>query len=169
MLDLQLTYDPSISVERHIYRDNTLDADKVVQLLQIERIPSNLVPTCIDRPFFKDAVIHSLLTRVFDELEQRAIMELLGAALASTQPDDTPAIRIYSEILAAVAYSWGETILATRAVLRNEPGKAGTILSSIAVALSKKMDSENMKMVLTNTTSNGASLWLVEQQSLVTQ
>jgi len=81
-------------------------------------------------------------------------VQLLAAAISSTPDEMVSTIKTYSEYLAPLSFAWGETVLATRTVLRNKPETSGNFLGTIAEALNKKMNSEMFKSLILNSTAS---------------
>lgn len=158
MLDLHLQYDPNISLTHHMvtgFPDHTVTGNMLTSGL----MPDNLVEITTRSVNFRDAVINHVIRHAASEPERQKALELLSAAVASTPTDAEETLRIYSEYTAAFAYAWGETVLATRAVLRNQPNNAGNFLSTIASALNKKMDTAMFNSLIMNSTSNAPAQW----------
>jgi len=161
MLDLHLKYDPNISISNFLSGETT-DPGIAATYLRAGAMPHNLSNISEVSTNFRDAVIYSLIT-TSDAGEAGKVLQLLSAALSTTPDEMTNAVRIYSEYLAPLSYVWGETVLATRAILRNEPSKAGSFLSTIADALNKKMDVEHFKTLLVNSTANSVNIVNLER------
>lgn len=161
MLDLQIQYDPNISINGQ-YVEESIDVHNIVQLLTIERLPSN-IGTLMSRPNFKEAIVFNLLQKVTSNTEQKAVLELLSACVASIPDSSQSVINNWCEVLASVAYSWGEINLATKAVLRVNPELSDNHIRTIAVALTKKMEAPMFKSLITNSTQSAASDWEMEQ------
>jgi len=158
MLDLHLQYDPNMSLANHMasgFPDHYIAGNMLTSGL----LPDNLVEITKRSVNFRDAVINHVMKTAASEQERKAALELLSAAVASTPKDEVETLRIYSEYTAAFAYAWGETVLATRAVLRNQPSDAGNFLSTIASALNKKMDTAMFNSLIMNSTSNAPAQW----------
>jgi hypothetical protein len=159
MLDLQLQYDPNISLRNHMTHglpDHKITGDMLAGGL----MPTTLLEISEKSSTFRDAVIHHMLTdgRINQPQQQQAI-ELFAAAVSTCPDDNEIMLRIYSEYLAALSYAWGETEVAKRAVLRNKPEKAGRFLSTVASALDKQMDHDGFNSLLRNTTSAAPTMW----------
>jgi hypothetical protein len=65
------------------------------------------------------------------------VLETLCSALRGAAEELD--IRMYSEYVAAVAYSWEHPTLALKAISRNKPTNATTFIWSVAQAMYKKM------------------------------
>lgn len=152
MLDLHLKYDPNISVASHT-TTGTTEPVVAAELLKNGNIPENLVLISEISTNFRDAVINRLVT-TSDGDDAERVVQLLSAAIASTPDEMVSTIKTYSEYLAPLSFAWGETVLATRTVLRNKPGNSGNFLATIADALNKKMDSEMFKSLIMNSTAS---------------
>ena len=161
MLDLHLKYDPNISVTTHMTRE-TFEPVVAAELLKGGNIPENLVKISEISTNFRDAVINHLIISS-DGNEAKNVVQLFSAAIASTPDEMGNTIKTYSEYLAPLSFAWGETVLATRAVLRNEPSKAGNFLSTVANALNKKMNSEMFKSLILNSTSSASQVVELER------
>ena len=161
MLDLQIQYDPNISISGQ-YVEQSTDIHNIVQLLTIERLPSN-IGALMGTPNFKEAIVFNLLKNVDSSVQQKTVLELLSACVASIPDSSESAINTWCEVLASVAYSWGETNLATKAILRVNPELSDNHIRTIAVALNKKMEAPMFKSLLINTTQTAAADWEMEQ------
>jgi hypothetical protein len=132
------------------------------ELLKGGSIPENLVKISEISTNFRDAVINRLVTTSDgDDAEQ--VVQLLSAAISSTPDEMVSTIKTYSEYLAPLSFAWGETVLATRAVLRNKPDKAGNFLGTVANALNKKMNSEMFKSLIMNSTASAEQVVELER------
>ena len=164
MLDLQLQYDPNVSIGQYTSGEQK-EPGMVASHLKAGLIPVNLVQITDISTNFRDAVIYTLVTTAdagSDTAEN--VLKILSAAVASTPDGLEESVRIYSEYLASLSFVWGETVLATRAVLRNNPEKTkGSFLSVVANALYKKMNSEMFKSLLLNNTAHAVSLVPLER------
>ena len=152
MLDLHLKYDPNISIASHMAGEVNSPA-YAAELLKAGNIPENLVQISEISTNFRDAVINKLIT-TSDTDDAERVVQLLSAAISSTPDEMVNTIKTYSEYLAPLSFAWGETVLATRAVLRNNPDKAGNFLVTVANALNKKMNSEMFKSLIMNSTAS---------------
>ena len=161
MLDLQLQYDPNISISPHIIRD-TNDPIIAAKMLQGGMMPGNLMKISEISTNFRDAVLHLLIT-TSDGDEAKEVVQLLSAAVSSTPDDDSKMLKSFSEYLAPLSFAWGETVLATRAVLRNKPESAGNFIGTVASALSKKMDIHTFQNLLQNSTASAAQIVEMEK------
>ena len=161
MLDLQLQYDPSISIGAYTTRDTT-DPDVAAELLKGGMMPVNLVQISEISTNFRDAIINHLVIACDGE-EAKNVVQLFSAAIASTPDEMGNTIKTYSEYLAPLSFAWGETVLATRTVLRNKPGTSGNFLATVANALSKKMDSEMFKSLILNSTASASQVVELER------
>lgn len=162
MLDLQLQYDPNVSIGQYMSGEQK-EPVMVASHLKAGLIPINLVQITDISTHFRDAVIYALITTA-DGSDANNVLKILSAAIASTPDELDETIKTYSEYLASLSLVWGETVLATRAVLRNKPEKAkGSFLSVVANALYKKMNSEMFKSLLLNNTANAGSLVTLER------
>ena len=161
MLDLHLKYDPNISVASHMTRGTT-EPVVAAELLKGGAIPDNLVLISEISTNFRDAVINRLITTSNGE-EAKNVVQLLSAAISSTPDGMDSTIKTYSEYLAPLSFAWGETVLATRAILRNNPDKAGNFLGTVANALNKKMNSEMFKSLIMNSTSSAEQVVELEK------
>ena len=161
MLDLHLKYDPNISVAAHLTRQTT-EPVVAAELLKGGHIPENLVLISEISTNFRDAIICRLLTTC-DGDEAKNVVQLLSAASSSTPDGMDETIKTYSEYLAPLSFAWGETVLATRAILRNNPGKAGNFLATVANALNKKMDSQTFKSLIVNSTASAEQIVELER------
>jgi len=123
------------------------------ELLKGGHIPENLVLISEISTNFRDAVINRLVT-TSDGDDAERVVQLLSAAISSTPDEMVSTIKTFSEYLAPLSFAWGETVLATRTVLRNKPGNSGNFLATIADALNKKMDSEMFKSLIMNSTAS---------------
>jgi len=161
MLDLHLKYDPNVSLGNYTTGDQF---DPVIAASYIKGglMPQNLIKTTEISTHFRDAVISNIVTTAATDEQQRTL-QLLAAAVASTPDGMDNTVRTYSEYLAPLAFAWGETVLATRAVLRNEPSKAGNFLSTVANALNKKMNSDMFYSLIVNSTSNANDIVALER------
>ena len=166
MLDLHLQYDPNISLTRHI-ATGFPDHDMASGMLRSGLMPDNLIEITAKSVNFRDAVINHTIVNAASQEEKQAALELLSAAVASTHADAVDALRIYSEYTAALAYAWGETVLATRTVLRNKPNDAGNFLATIASALNKKMDTSMFHSLIMNSTANAPGQWAQVERPLM--
>lgn len=166
MLDLHLQYDPNISLRNHI-GTGLPDHDMASNMLKSGLLPDNLVEITTRSVNFRDAVINHTIRTAASTQEKQTVLELLAAAVASTPSDAEETLRIYSEYTAAFAYAWGETVLATRAVLRNKPNNAGSFLSTIASALNKKMDTAMFHSLVMNSTANAPDQWTQVEKPLL--
>jgi hypothetical protein len=161
MLDLHLKYDPNISVGAYMTRDTT-DPVVAAELLKDGMMPVNLVQISEISTNFRDAIINHLVTSC-DGDNAKNVVQLLSAAVASTPDEMGNTIKTYSEYLAPLSFAWGETVLATRAILRNKPDNAGNFLSTVANALNKKMNSDMFRSLILNSTSNASQLVELER------
>lgn len=161
MLDLHLQYDPNISIGAYMTRDTT-DPVVAAEMLKGGMMPVNLVQISELSTNFRDAVINTLI-KTSDGNEAKQVVQLFAAAVASTPNGMDNTIKSYSEYLAPLSFAWGETVLATRAVLRNKPDKAGNFLSTVANALNKKMNSEMFKTLIQNSTANAEETVILER------
>ena len=161
MLDLHLKYDPNISVASHMTRGTT-EPVVAAELLKGGAIPDNLVLISEISTNFRDAVINRLITTSNGE-EAKNVVQLLSAAISSTPDGMDSTIKTYSEYLAPLSFAWGETVLATRVILRNNPDKAGNFLGTVANALNKKMNSEMFKSLIMNSTSSAEQVVELEK------
>jgi hypothetical protein len=161
MLDLHLKYDPTISVTPYMTRETT-EPVVAAELLKGGHIPENLVLISEISTNFRDAVINRLITTSNGD-EAKNVVQLLSAAISSTPEGMDSTIKTYSEYLAPLSFAWGETVLATRAVLRNKPDKAGNFLGTVANALNKKMNSEMFKSLIMNSTASAEQVVELER------
>jgi hypothetical protein len=161
MLDLHLKYDPNISVASHMTRQTT-EPVVAAELLKGGHIPENLVVISEISTNFRDAIICRLLTTC-DGDEAKNVVQLLSAAISSTPDGMDSTIKTYSEYLAPLSFAWGETVLATRAVLRNSPDKAGNFLGTVANALNKRMDSHTFRSLIVNSTASAEQIVELEK------
>jgi hypothetical protein len=161
MLDLHLKYDPNISVASHMTRGTT-EPIVAAELLKGGNIPDNLVLISEISTNYRDAVINRLVT-TSDGDDAERVVQLLSAAIASTPDEMVSTIKTYSEYLAPLSFAWGETVLATRTVLRNNPGNSGSFLTTIAEALNKKMNSEMFKSLIMNSTASAEQVVELEK------
>jgi hypothetical protein len=125
-------------------------------------MPQNLVKMTEISTHFRDAVISNIVTTAATD-EQERTLQILSAAISSTPDGMDNTVKAYSEYLAPLAFAWGETVLATRAVLRNEPSKAGNFLTTVANALNKKMNSEMFYSLIVNSTSSANDVVALER------
>lgn len=161
MLDLHLKYDPNISVTSHMVRGTT-EPVVAAELLKGGNIPDNLVLISEISTNFRDAIICRLITTCDGDDAER-VVQLLSAAISSTPDGMDSTIKTYSEYLAPLSFAWGETVLATRTILRNNPGTAGNFLSTIANALEKKMGSETFRSLIVNSTASAEQVVELEK------
>ena len=161
MLDLHLKYDPNISVRSHT-ATGTTEPVVAAESLKGGNIPENLVLISEISTNFRDAVINRLVT-TSDGDDAERVVQLLSAAIASTPDEMVSTIKTYSEYLAPLSFAWGETVLATRTVLRNNPGNSGNFLATIADALNKKMDSAMFKSLIMNSTASAEQVVELEK------
>jgi len=161
MLDLHLKYDPNISIASHMTRGTT-EPIVAAELLKGGSIPDNLVLISEISTNFRDAVINRLITTSNGD-EAKNVVQLFAAAISSTPDGMDESIKTYSEYLAPLSFAWGETVLATRTVLRNKPDKAGNFLGTVANALNKKMNSEMFKSLIMNSTSSAEQVVELEK------
>jgi hypothetical protein len=161
MLDLHLKYDPNVSLGNYKTGDQH---DPVIAASYIKAglMPQNLVKMSEISTNFRDAVIASIITTAATDEHER-VLQLLSAAVAGTPDEMNNTVRSYSEYLAPLAFAWGETVLATRAILRNEPSKAGNFLSTVANALNKKMDSSMFYSLIVNSTASANDIVALER------
>jgi hypothetical protein len=161
MLDLHLKYDPNVSLGNYVTGDQ-YDPEIAASYIKGGLMPQNLVKMTEISTHFRDAVIGNIVTTAATG-EQERTLQLLSAAIAGTPDGMENTVRAYSEYLAPLAFAWGETVLATRAVLRNEPSKAGNFLSTVANALNKKMNSDMFYSLIVNSTSNANDIVALER------
>ena len=161
MLDLHLKYDPNMTLANHTTGDQN---DPVIAASYIKGglMPQNLVKMTEISTHFRDAVISNIVTTAATD-EQERTLQILSAAISSTPDGMDNTVKAYSEYLAPLAFAWGETVLATRAVLRNEPSKAGNFLTTVANALNKKMNSEMFYSLIVNSTSSANDIVALER------
>jgi hypothetical protein len=161
MLDLHLKYDPNMTLANYITGDQN---DPVIAASYIKGglMPQNLVKMTEISTHFRDAVISNIVTTAATD-EQERTLQILSAAISSTPDGMDNTVKAYSEYLAPLAFAWGETVLATRAVLRNEPSKAGNFLTTVANALNKKMNSEMFYSLIVNSTSSANDVVALER------
>jgi small-conductance mechanosensitive channel len=152
MLDLHLQYDPNMTIDTYVTRPTNDPVDMSI-VLKHGLMPQNLVQISEISTNFRDAVINTLITNS-DANETVIVLQLLSAAVSSTPDEAVNTVKAYSEYLAPLSFAWGETVLATRSILRNKPEKAGNFLSTVANALNKKMDSEMFKSLIMNSTAS---------------
>ena len=160
MLDLPLKYDPNISIDGFLVGAET-DPTMAASYMKSGYLPRNLVNMSEISTNFRDAVIHSLIA-TSDGNEAERVVQLLSAAVSATPDDMTNTVKAYSEYLAPLSFVWGETVVATRAILRNKPDKAGNFLSTVANALNKRMNSEMFKSLIVSSTTNAADIVAME-------
>jgi hypothetical protein len=132
------------------------------ELLKGGHLPENLVLISEISTNFRDAVINRLVT-TSDGDDAERVVQLLSAAISSTPDEMVSTIKTYSEYLAPLSFAWGETVLATRTVLRNSPGNSGNFLATIADALNKKMNSEMFKSLIMNSTASAEQVVELEK------
>ena len=161
MLDLHLKYDPNMSIGMYLVGDEP-DPANAAMYLKNGMLPRNLVKTAEISTNFRDAVISTLIANSTTEEAER-VLQLLSAAIATTPDDMENTIKSYSEYLAPLAFSWGETVLATRAILRNKPDKAGNFLSTVANALNKKMNTDMFKSLIVSSTASANDIVALER------
>jgi hypothetical protein len=161
MLDLHLKYDPNISVASHMTRGTT-EPIVAAELLKGGSIPDNLVLISEISTNYRDAIINHLVTTC-DGDEAKNVVQLFSAAIASTPDEMVSTIKTYSEYLAPLSFAWGETVLATRSILRNKPDTSGNFLSTVANALNKKMNSEMFKSLILNSTASASQVVELER------
>lgn len=161
MLDLHLKYDPNISVASHM-ATGTTEPIVAAELLKGGHIPDNLVLISEISTNYRDAIICRLITTC-DGDEAGNVIQLLSAAISSTPDEMGNTLKTYSEYLAPLSFAWGETVLATRTILRNNPGTSGNFLSTIANALSKKMDSQTFRSLIVNSTASAEQVVELEK------
>lgn len=161
MLDLHLKYDPNISVMSHM-ATGTTEPVVAAELLKGGRIPENLVLISEISTNYRDAIICRLLTTC-DGDEAKNVVQLLSAAISSTPDGMDQTIKTYSEYLAPLSFAWGETVLATRTILRNKPGTAGNFLGTVANALAKKMNSDMFRSLIVNSTASAEQVVELEK------
>jgi hypothetical protein len=96
-------------------------------------VPANLKDLSTNT-HFRDTVLGYILR---DTTDHDVVLEVLCCALrhAAEEVD----VRMYSEYVAAVAYSWEHPTLALKAISRNKPTNATTFIWSVAQAMYKKM------------------------------
>jgi hypothetical protein len=162
MLDLQLNYDPNMTIGDHLASE-TFDPTTAAERLRRGSIPVNLVQISEISTNFRDAVINDLITNTGSGEAKDRALQLLAAAVASTPNGMDNTIRAYSEYLAPLSFAWGETVLATRTILRNKPGKAGAFINTVASALSKKMDVATFNNLLMNSTASAKDIVELER------
>jgi len=160
MLDLQVTYDPGVSIGGHM-TNSTYDISECAVGLASGLIPRNFIELSNQSTNFRDGVLNYLVDRVADTDRQRTILELLSAAVASQQitEDGVDTLRVYSEYAAPLALSWGETVLAGRIIVRNNPNRTSNFLKTTAIAFDKQMDAAMFKSLISNSTANARSIW----------
>jgi len=141
---------------------DTTDPVVAAELLKDGMMPVNLVQISEISTNFRDAIINHLVTSC-DGDNAKNVVQLLSAAVASTPDEMGNTIKTYSEYLAPLSFAWGETVLATRAILRNKPDNAGNFLSTVANALNKKMNSDMFRSLILNSTSNASQLVELER------
>jgi len=161
MLDLKVNYDPNISIAAYMSGETT-DPALASQYLRGGLVPRNLVQMSEISTNFRDAVMSFLLSNA-DTEERSRTLEILSAAIAGTPDGMDNTVKAYSEYLAPLAYAWGETVVATRAILRNKPGSAGNYLGTVAGALSKQMDHGAFHDILVNSTQNSVDVVVMEK------
>lgn len=161
MLDLHLKYDPNISVASYMARGTT-EPVIAAELLKGGTIPENLIAISEISTNYRDAIICRLITTCTAD-EAKNVVQLLSAAISSTPDEMDNTIKAYSEYLAPLSFAWGETVLATRTILRNKPGKSGNFLATIADALNKKMNSEMFKSLIVNSTASAEQVVELEK------
>lgn len=162
MLDINLTYDPN-KVEIN-YGVATLEPQIAAVMLKSGVIPLNLVDISSRSTNFKDAVMNQLLTNHNNE-EAQIVLKTFASAVINCPDDTKETLRILSEYLAPLSYSWGETVLATRAVLRNKRETAGKLLETVASGLSKNLDVRSFRQLLTDSTLGAIGRWYMTEQS----
>jgi len=161
MLDLHLKYDPNISVASYTTRGTT-EPVVAAELLKGGNLPDNLVLISEISTNFRDAIINKLIT-TSDADDAQRIVQLLSAAISSTPDEMVSTIKTYSEYLAPLSFAWGETVLATRSILRNKPETSGNFLGTVANALNKKMNSEMFKSLIMNSTASAEQVVELER------
>jgi len=160
MLDLHLQYDPNMAIEN--YTTGPLNSpDRFSNALKNGLLPRNLLQISEISTNFRDAVINDLITTSSAD-EAQIVLQLLSAAVSSTPDEMYKNIKTYSEYLAPLSFAWGETVLATRAILRNKPGVAGNFLGTVADALNKKMNSEMFNSLINNSTASAKDIVQLE-------
>ena len=96
-------------------------------------LPTNLKDLSTNT-HFRDAVLGYILR---DTTEHDIVLNTLCSALRGAAEEID--IRVYSEYVAAIAYSWEHPTLALGAISRNKPTNATTFIWSVAQAMYKKM------------------------------
>lgn len=168
MLDLQVTYDPGVSVDA-VMTNSTFDVSECAVGLASGLIPRNFVELSNQSTNFRDGVLNYLIDRVTDTDRQKTILELLSAAVASqpTTEESADTLRIYSEYAAPLALSWGEVVLAGRIIVRNNPNRTSNFLKTTATAFDKQMDVSMFKSLVSNSTANARGIWETIEQPLL--
>lgn len=156
MLDLHLSYNPGVSISA---KRTSNDHYEAARALVSGHVPVELTEITTKTTNYRDAVINVLANELTSESGRETVLTTLSHAVAST-PDGAPdTLRIYTEFTASLACAWGETVIATRAILRNKPENASNFLKTIASALDKKMDKSMFNDLLKNSTSSAVSIW----------
>jgi hypothetical protein len=160
MLDLQVTYDPNISIGGHM-TNSTFDISECAVSLASGLIPRNFIEVSNQSTNFRDGVLHYLVDKVDDPRVQQTVLELLSAAVASQicTEEGIDSLRIYSEYAAPLALSWGETLLAGRIIVRNNSMRTSNFLKTTATAFDKKMETHMFKSLIVNSTASARMMW----------
>lgn len=160
MLDLQLKYDPDVSIIQHI-TSSTTDVMETASALVNGMIPMNFLQNTMKSSNYRDAVINTIITKLPepDTESRQTVLELLSACISSVQDEQTEILATYSEYAASIALSWGETKIATQAILRNNPKTSSNFLKTIASAIDKNMDHSSFNNLLANSTANARGIW----------
>jgi hypothetical protein len=122
-------------------------------------LPSNLFEISMKSTNYRDGIINTLINEVDNTTQQQTVLELLSACVASIPDEETDQLRVFTEYTASLALVWGETKIASKAILRNNPKTASSFLKTIASALDKNMNRSMFQNLLTNSTSNAVEMW----------
>jgi hypothetical protein len=133
--------------------NNSVDGNMLDHVMSLNsmQLPSMFLTYTINNSSYRDAI----LNRLIDSPAYSLQLMLVGVR---SSKNDTDNLRIFSEYAAALSYVTGDTELAGEIILRNNPSKSSTLLTSIAESLSIGTSPDTFKELLRNSTAQAAQL-----------
>lgn len=135
------------------------------RMLVVGGIPANFVETSRASKNYRDAVLADILVNVEPgSLSSANVLDALRDGVRSSQ-DGSIDLQVYTEYLAALAFAWGDTELASAAIMRSKPEVVSTHTMSIVSAITKQMPSPFYLSLLVSQGPNALAQWEQERSS----
>ena len=128
-------------------------------------VPENLLRFSNLSDSFRDATIAELLVLSAEQNKFEDVLATLSRGLQGS-PDGSTILKVFSEYMAAIAFSWEHQELAAKVIMRNRPQDISPFLWSIVSAIKKNLPSAMFASLLMSQGNSANAKWKEEAVSL---